>query len=128
MHRALLVKLREDAETFLARARRNIAFHRECDPDGHSEFYTSTWERLLNGSLKDLEAAMVSTSQESRDLRQASPFAGTLSDEERWDVLEQVYQDLHPDASQETLNRIAMLRHEAPLKYRQAVKCSALGA
>jgi hypothetical protein len=98
LHRALAEKLRSDTEAVLAQARRNIAFVREHG-DGRSESYTATWEALVGGPIEDLADVMVSLSQESRDLRQASVFAGVMSDEERYVVLEQVYKDQHPDAT-----------------------------
>lgn len=105
LHRANAEKLRADPEAVLARARRNIAHIREVDQmsGGQSEFYIATWEALVDGPVEDLVAAMVSLSQESRDLRQTSVFAGVLSDEERYAVLEQVYKDQHPDATPEFL-------------------------
>jgi hypothetical protein len=105
-HRALVEKLRADPEAILARARHHITRVREVDVAGHSEFYTATWAALVDGPLEDLEAAMVSLSQESRDLRQASVFAGVLSDEERYVILGQVYKDQHPDATPEFLEAL----------------------
>jgi hypothetical protein len=112
MHLALVEKLRENPKRVLAIAKRNIALQRETG-DGHSEPYTAAWEKLINGPQDELEAAMVSLSQESRDLRQSSVFAGSLSDDERWDVLEKVYADQHPDATPEVLGRIKQARFDA---------------
>ena len=44
------------------------------------------WDRLLRGSLDELIAVMVDDGEYARSLRQASPFAGTLSPQERWAV------------------------------------------
>jgi len=40
----------------------------------------------LDGPKTDLVAFLISDSQEARDYRQASPFAGALSARERWDL------------------------------------------
>ncbi len=48
--------------------------------------YAHGWRRLLDGPKADLLAFLVSDSQEARDFRQASPFAGALSPRERWDL------------------------------------------
>ena len=44
--------------------------------------YLDAWEQLLELPVDALAAAMTSTSQIARDLRQSSPFAGVLSDRE----------------------------------------------
>jgi len=48
--------------------------------------YCHGWRRLLDGPKTDLVAFLISDSQEARDYRQASPFAGALSARERWDL------------------------------------------
>jgi hypothetical protein len=112
LHRVLVKKLRENPDAFLAKARQNLAFQRSRN-DVHSEPYTAAWEKLVNGPQADLEEAMLSFSQVSRDLRPTNPFAGILSDDERLDVLEQVYRDWHPEASPELIESISqMLRGE----------------
>jgi hypothetical protein len=63
---------------------------RSRDEEGRSAAYINAWDRLLSGSIDELEAAMTSTDQASRDLRQSSPFGGTLSDDERLEVLNRV--------------------------------------
>jgi hypothetical protein len=60
---------------------------RSGDHGGHSRPYLDTWQMLLEGTRRDLIRVMVSTDAAARDLRQASPFGGVLSDEERIDAL-----------------------------------------
>jgi hypothetical protein len=55
---------------------------------GRAKSWLDEWERLLEGSVPALLAAMTSRSQYGRDLRQNSPFAGILNDDERAEVLE----------------------------------------
>jgi len=89
-HKLVAEKLRADPQNVIQRAKARIDVMRSRDPEGRSASYINTWERLLSGSIDELEAAMTSTDQASRDLRQSSPFGGTLSDEERLDVLNRV--------------------------------------
>jgi hypothetical protein len=54
---------------------------------GRAKSWLDEWDRLLEGSVPALLAAMTRRSPYGRELRQNSPFAGTLSDEERTKVL-----------------------------------------
>jgi hypothetical protein len=45
------------------------------------------WEELLQLPTKELQARLVEDSPEMRRLRQSSPFAGVLSEQERLEVL-----------------------------------------
>jgi hypothetical protein len=50
--------------------------------------YAEQWERLLSRPLPHIARLIGSDTQRTRDLRQNSPFAGTLSEPERQRVLE----------------------------------------
>ena len=52
--------------------------------------YAETWEQLLGGPLSRVRGVISEDSQTSRDLRQNSPFAGTLTTQERRRVLDAV--------------------------------------
>jgi hypothetical protein len=52
--------------------------------------YAEGWEQLLDGSLATIRDSIGEESQRSRDLRQNSPFAGTLTAQERRRVLDAV--------------------------------------
>ncbi|MCL1693690.1 MAG: helix-turn-helix domain-containing protein [Actinomycetia bacterium] len=54
---------------------------------GQALSWLDEWDRLLDGPIEDMLAALTSRSPRGRDLRQNSPFAGVLSDEERDQVL-----------------------------------------
>jgi transcriptional regulator with XRE-family HTH domain len=90
LHKLVAEKLRADPQNVVQRAKARIDVMRSRDPEGRSASYINTWDRLLSGPIDELEAAMTSTDQASRDLRQSSPFGGTLSDKERLDVLNRV--------------------------------------
>ncbi len=83
LHRLIAEKLEEDPERVLAMANENLDLMRRTDRGGHSRPYLDTWQMLVDGPRRDLANVMVSTDAAARDLRQASPFSGVLSDEER---------------------------------------------
>ncbi|MEI8148868.1 MAG: helix-turn-helix transcriptional regulator [Actinomycetes bacterium] len=87
LHRAVSLKIEANLTDTISIARRNLALMRESDQFGRSSFYFDTWQTLLDGSLSDLVRVMVSTDATAKELRQASPFSGILSDEERFEVL-----------------------------------------
>jgi len=68
-------------------ARQNIAKMRE-NTRGQATSWLDEWEKLLNGQTQKLLTALTSRSPHGRDLRQNSPFAGILSDDERNQILE----------------------------------------
>ena len=55
---------------------------------GQARRWLDEWERLLLGPTDRLLAALVSPSPKGRELRQNSPFAGILADDERARVLQ----------------------------------------
>ena len=55
---------------------------------GQARRWLDEWERLLLGPTHRLLTTLVSPSPKSRELRQNSPFAGILTDEERARVLQ----------------------------------------
>jgi transcriptional regulator with XRE-family HTH domain len=90
LHKVVAEKLRSDPQSVIKRAKSRIGIMRSRDLEGRSAIYVNTWDRLLSGPIAELEAAMISTDQASRDLRQSSPFGGAVSDEERLEVLKRV--------------------------------------
>jgi len=83
LHRAIVAKLAADPEGALAKARRNLAVIRRANQDRSADSWLGEWGRLLRGPISAVVEVLVSTSQRARDLRQVTPFAGVLSDEER---------------------------------------------
>jgi excisionase family DNA binding protein len=76
-----------DPEASLALARRNLARMRQSSSRGAARIWIDEWAHLIEGSLPELLAALTSRSPRSRELRQNTPFAGVLSEEERLSVL-----------------------------------------
>ena len=54
------------------------------------ERYAEQWERVLRRPLRDVRRIIGEDSQRGRDLRQNSPFAGTLSEAERRRINEEI--------------------------------------
>jgi hypothetical protein len=71
------------SQTDLAKARRNLAVMRRANNDRSADAWFAERERRLRGPLARVIEVLVSTDQYPRDLRQVTPFAGVLADEER---------------------------------------------
>lgn len=84
LNHAVAGELVRDPELALSVARRNLeklrASHR-------SKRWTDEWEKLIGGPIEDVLFALTSPSPKNRELRQNSPFAGLLSEEDRERVL-----------------------------------------
>lgn len=52
--------------------------------------YAEAWQQLLARPLPELQAALAEDSARMRALRQATPFAGALSPQERWRIWREV--------------------------------------
>ena len=52
--------------------------------------YAAEWESVLRRPLPEIKRVLTDDSQHARDLRQSSPFAGTLSEAERRKILEEI--------------------------------------
>jgi excisionase family DNA binding protein len=55
---------------------------------GQAKKWLDEWERILNGSVDQILAALTDRSLRGRELRQNSPFAGALTDDQRLTALE----------------------------------------
>src|SRR6266540_5160063 len=87
VNQAIAGKLVADPAGVLGRARTNLARLRLLHTRGQAASWLAEWERILDGPVEGVLEALTSTSPRSRELRQNSPFAGLLSDEERARVL-----------------------------------------
>lgn len=85
---AVAAKLRESPPAVLAKARENIVRMRSIGPG--EQQWVDVWESLLALGSGHVEALLISTDQFARDLRQSSPFAGVLTEEERREVLKEL--------------------------------------
>jgi transcriptional regulator with XRE-family HTH domain len=93
LHRAVAEKLWLDPAGVTERALQRLERIRGVHSDGSADPYLDAWEGLLQGPRNHLVAMMVSSEQIARDVRQASPFAGELTDGERLDIIQRVYEE-----------------------------------
>ena len=83
LHRALLGKLISDQGRIRRLAHRNITKSRSLVRGDQARGWLDEWEALLDGRPERLVDVFLGEDEHSIDLRQVSPFAGALSDEER---------------------------------------------
>lgn len=86
LHRVIAARLLADSETVIAKARRNLRVMRRANTDGSADRWFDEWERRLAGPVAGVVEVLVSHDQEARDLRQVTPFAGVLTDDERREI------------------------------------------
>lgn len=53
-----------------------------------SQIYLKKWSDLLDKPMNIILEALVEDSEEMREMRQASPFSGVLTPQERWKIYE----------------------------------------
>jgi len=85
---AVAAKLRANPTAVMEKARQNIGKMRSIGPS--EQRWVDVWESLLALGAGHVEALLTSTDQFARDLRQSSPFAGVLNEEERRDTLKEL--------------------------------------
>jgi hypothetical protein len=76
-----------DPDRALKLALRNLDRLRGVHPRGQAAYWLTEWKRLLDGPLEGVLDALTSRSQRAVELRQNSPFAGILTNNERSRVL-----------------------------------------
>jgi excisionase family DNA binding protein len=85
---AVAGKLVADPDEALGRARRNLTKLQHTHTRGQGARWLAEWEHIINGPIEGVLDALTSISPRARELRQNSPFAGLLSDDERAQVLD----------------------------------------
>lgn len=86
-HQAIAEELRADPDRVLAIARNTLARWMDNHRGTGAMWYLEQWDALLRESQETLLELMASPSQEARDMRQCSPFAGVLSNRRRLGIL-----------------------------------------
>jgi hypothetical protein len=82
-HRLIAKKLQENPEAVLGLARRNLRRYMARRRPAPATYLWREWLALLEqNSIDHLIAVMTAKTQKATELRQASPFAGALSQEE----------------------------------------------
>lgn len=80
---AVAARLVDDPAVVLEQARRNLERMINSSARGSAKVWLRQWQQLLDGPAEDVLDALTSRSPRSRELRQNSPFAGVLSEEQR---------------------------------------------
>ncbi|MDP5226545.1 MULTISPECIES: hypothetical protein [Arthrobacter] len=83
LHIALLQKLDQDEAAVREIGRGGVENLRSRVRGSLAEGWVDQWVALLDGPLAELEEAMLEDSEVGMELRQLSPFAGALSEQER---------------------------------------------
>jgi excisionase family DNA binding protein len=79
----IAAKLVAEPNIVMATARENLNRLQTLHGDGPAVHYLSGWQKLLDGPIEAVLCVLVSTDEQSIDLRHVGPFAGVLSDDER---------------------------------------------
>ena len=84
LHRAVAEKVSEDPEPVLGKARTNLLRMSARTLDAYARGWVAEWDELVNGGdINLLVENMLRPDERGIDLRQMTPFAGVLSQEER---------------------------------------------
>jgi excisionase family DNA binding protein len=88
LHRVVAGRLALDPDAVLAQAGRNLQHLRQVHPGGVTAQWLAEWQKVLDGGEDAVFSALTSSSMHAVELRQNSPFAGVLSEQERAAALE----------------------------------------
>lgn len=83
MHLAVGLKLSDDSENIRAIGRRNLEAMRRTQRSELAEKWLRRWEEILNLPDEELTEAILANDEFTADIRQVTPFAGVLDDNER---------------------------------------------
>lgn len=83
MHRAVAEKVIEDPQPVLNKARTNLQKMLARTRDAYAAGWVHEWETLVGSDVNTLVEVMLRPDERGIDLRQMSPFAGVLTQEER---------------------------------------------
>jgi hypothetical protein len=90
LHKAVVVKLRENPEFVLQKANSNLLKTEKKVTGKSGASWIYDWKNALNGSVENLVKFMLDTSEYANSLRQVSPFAGVLSNKERMTAINSI--------------------------------------
>jgi excisionase family DNA binding protein len=83
LHRVVAGRLALDPNGVLALAARNLRHLREVHPGGMTAQWLDRWQQVLDRGEDAVFSVLTSPSADAAELRQNSPFAGVLSEQER---------------------------------------------
>lgn len=87
LHRAVAGRLAVDPEQVLAAAAQNLRRLQEVHPSGMTARWLTRWQEVFDRGLDAVFEALTSSAAWAVELRQNSPFAGVLPEQERAAVL-----------------------------------------
>jgi excisionase family DNA binding protein len=87
LHRAVAGRLVIDPDAVLAKATANLDHLKRVHPGGMTAMWLDRWRAVLDGEIEDVLEALTSGEPYAMELRQNSPFAGVLSEDDRRAVL-----------------------------------------
>jgi excisionase family DNA binding protein len=87
LHRAVAGRLVTDPDAVLAKAAVNLGRLRQVHPSGMTAVWLDRWQVVLDGGIEGVIEALTSGEPYAMELRQNSPFAGVLSEDDRRAVL-----------------------------------------
>ncbi|WIB65529.1 helix-turn-helix transcriptional regulator [Curtobacterium sp. MCBD17_040] len=87
LHRAVAKKLIDDPDSVLSVVPDNLKKMRDRVHGPLAHEWLNEWERLTTSSVGALVDAMLATNEHAAELRQNSPFAGALSQDERIEAI-----------------------------------------
>lgn len=85
LHRAVAGKVVEDPDGAIATARRNLDRMRQAQP--RASAWLDAWEDVLASGPEAILRTLTSPSRRAVDLRQNTPFAGLLNEQERLAII-----------------------------------------
>jgi excisionase family DNA binding protein len=88
LHRAVAGKLVQHPPAVIAAAAINLRRLRRLHPEGNAWDWLDRWEALLDEGVEAVLDALTSSAEYAVELREMSPFAGTLTETERRTVLQ----------------------------------------
>jgi excisionase family DNA binding protein len=88
LHRAVAGRLVMNPEAALSKARSNLERLRQVHPDGMAAVWLDRWQAVLDDGVEAVLDVLTSRSPDAVELRQNSPFAGVLQEDERRSVLD----------------------------------------
>ena len=83
LHRVVAGRLALDPDAVLAQAAKNLQHLRQVHPGGMTAQWLGEWQKVLDSGEDAVFSALTSSSMHAVELRQNSPFAGVLSEQER---------------------------------------------
>ena len=87
LHSRIAERLKEDPGATLAKAQANLEHMRSLHP--HARLLLDQWTHILEQPVDVIVGALIDPRPDHRELRQVTPFAGVLDQEERAEVYRQ---------------------------------------